>query len=52
MRIIRTLHPVIRETDRWWFDAQPPTDGVYQVRYVDWPTTAMPNAYVTWIEAR
>jgi hypothetical protein len=49
MRIIRTLHPVIRESDRWWFDAQPPVDGPSQVRYVDWPTTAMPNAYVTWI---
>jgi hypothetical protein len=49
MRIIRTQHPVIREPDRWWFDAQPPVDGPSQVRYVDWPTTAMPNAYVTWI---
>jgi hypothetical protein len=50
MRIIRTQHPVIREPDRWWFEAQPPAGGrPAQVRYVDWPTTAMPNAYVTWI---
>jgi hypothetical protein len=49
MRIIRTQHPVIRERDRWWFDAQPPADGPSQFRYVDWPSTAMPNAYVTWI---
>ena len=49
MRIMRTQHRVIREADRWWFDAQPPADGASQVRYIDWPNMAMPNAYVTWI---
>jgi hypothetical protein len=49
MRIIRTQHAVIREAGRWWFDAKPPTDGPSNIRYVDWPSESMPNAYVTWI---
>jgi hypothetical protein len=49
MRIIRTQHAVIREAGRWWFDAKPPVDGQCNVRYVDWPSESMPNAYVTWI---
>jgi hypothetical protein len=49
MRIIRTQHRVVKDPDSWWFDAQPPAEGPAQVRYVDWPNTAMPMAYVTWI---
>jgi hypothetical protein len=49
MRIIRTQHAVIREAGRWWFEAQPPAGAQAAIRYVDWPSETMPNAYVTWI---
>jgi hypothetical protein len=49
MMIIRTQHPVIRGASRWWFEVDPPPEGPSQVRYVDWPSESMPNAYVTWI---
>jgi hypothetical protein len=49
MRIIRTQHAIVREAGRWWFDAKPPAEADCTVRYVDWPSESMPNAYVTWI---